>query len=48
VWFGAELDELFTIADRLILLAGGRTSAPFTPPYDRAAIGMAMVGGHRR
>jgi ABC-type uncharacterized transport system ATPase subunit len=48
VWFGVELDELFAIADRLIVLAGGRASAPFTPPYDRAAIGMAMVGGHRR
>jgi len=48
VWFGAELDELFAISDRLIVLAGGRASAPFTPPYDRAAIGMAMVGGHRR
>ncbi|HEX4361455.1 MAG TPA: ATP-binding cassette domain-containing protein [Pseudonocardia sp.] len=47
VWFGAELDELFAVADRLIVLAGGRASAPFTPPYDRAAIGLAMVGGHR-
>jgi len=46
VWFGAELDELFAIADRLVVLAGGRATEPFTPPYDRHAVGIAMAGGH--
>ncbi|TWF75825.1 nucleoside ABC transporter ATP-binding protein [Pseudonocardia hierapolitana] len=46
VWFGAELDELFAVADRLVVLAGGRATEPFTPPYDRGAIGLAMAGGH--
>jgi simple sugar transport system ATP-binding protein len=45
VWFGAELDELFAVADRLVVLAGGRVTEPFTPPYDRGAVGLAMAGG---
>jgi ABC-type uncharacterized transport system ATPase subunit len=45
VWFGAELDELFAVADRLVVLAGGRATEPFTPPYDRGAVGLAMGGG---
>jgi simple sugar transport system ATP-binding protein len=45
VWFGAELDELFAVADRLVVLAGGRATEPFTPPYDRGAVGLAMAGG---
>ncbi|MEJ3655603.1 ATP-binding cassette domain-containing protein [Actinomycetes bacterium KLBMP 9759] len=45
VWFGAELDELFDVADRLVVLAGGHAAGPFEPPYDRAAIGIAMAGG---
>ncbi|GAA1293050.1 ABC transporter ATP-binding protein [Pseudonocardia aurantiaca] len=44
VWFGAELDELFAVADRLVVLADG-IATPFEPPYDRAAVGMAMAGG---
>ncbi|QYN37599.1 ATP-binding cassette domain-containing protein [Pseudonocardia sp. DSM 110487] len=46
VWFGAELDELFVVADRIVVLAGGRATEPFTPPYDRGAVGLAMAGGH--
>ncbi len=46
VWFGAELDELFAVADRLVVLAGGRATEPFTRPYDRGAVGLAMAGGH--
>jgi general nucleoside transport system ATP-binding protein len=44
VWFGAELDELFAVSGRLLVLAGGKATA-FAPPYDRAAIGLAMAGG---
>ncbi|GAA4705666.1 sugar ABC transporter [Phytohabitans rumicis] len=47
VWFGAELDELFAVADRIVVLATGHAAGPFEPPYDRAAIGLAMAGGHR-
>jgi general nucleoside transport system ATP-binding protein len=45
VWFGAELDELFAVADRLVVLAGGRATEAFTPPFDRGAVGLAMAGG---
>ncbi|MFK8023326.1 MAG: hypothetical protein AB8G26_05110, partial [Ilumatobacter sp.] len=43
LWIGAELDELFAVSDRLIVLAGGRVSGEFTAPFDRAAIGLAMI-----
>jgi simple sugar transport system ATP-binding protein len=46
IWIGAELDELFAVADRIVVLAGGAISGEFPPPYDRAAIGLAMTGGH--
>ncbi len=44
LWIGAELDELLAVADRIVVLAGGRLLGPFFPPYDRAAIGLAMAG----
>ncbi|MDY7102705.1 MAG: ATP-binding cassette domain-containing protein [Actinomycetota bacterium] len=47
LWIGAELDELLAVADRIVVLAAGELRGPFAPPFDRAAIGMAMVGdGH--
>jgi ABC-type uncharacterized transport system ATPase subunit len=46
VWIGAELDELFAVADRIVVLAGGAISGEFLPPYDRPAIGLAMTGAH--
>jgi general nucleoside transport system ATP-binding protein len=46
VWIGAELDELFAVADRIVVLAGGRITGEFPPPFDRAAIGLAMTGVH--
>ena len=46
LWIGAELDELLAVADRLVVLTGGRLRGPFFPPYDRAAIGLAMAGEH--
>jgi simple sugar transport system ATP-binding protein len=45
VWFGAELDELFAVADRILVAVEGRLAGPFLPPFDRAAIGLAMAGG---
>ena len=44
LWIGAELDELLAVADRIVVLAGGRLLGPFLPPYDRGAIGLAMAG----
>jgi simple sugar transport system ATP-binding protein len=44
LWIGAELDELLELADRLVVLANGRVAGEFVPPYDRAAIGLAMSG----
>ncbi len=46
LWIGAELDELLAVADRIVVLAGGRLLGPFFAPYDRAAIGLAMAGVH--
>jgi simple sugar transport system ATP-binding protein len=43
LWIGAELDELFAVADRVVVLAAGRISGEFTPPFDRGAVGLAMT-----
>lgn len=43
----SDLDELFDISDRIVVMLGGRTVAQFTPPYDLAAIGAAMTGARR-
>jgi len=45
LWIGAELDELLAVADRIEVLYAGRLFGPFEPPFDRAAIGLAMAGG---
>jgi simple sugar transport system ATP-binding protein len=44
LWIGAELDELLTLVDRLVVLTNGRVAGEFVPPYDREAIGLAMSG----
>jgi ABC-type uncharacterized transport system ATPase subunit len=44
LWIGAELDELLAVSDRIVVLAGGSVVGPFFPPYDRAALGLAMAG----
>ncbi len=44
VWMGSELDELFEVADEILVASGGRLVGPFHPPYDRLAIGLAMTG----
>ena len=43
LWIGAELDELFAVSDRIVVLADGRVAGEFGPPFDRAAIGLAMT-----
>lgn len=44
VWVGSELDELFEVADEILVASAGRLVGPFHPPYDRLAIGLAMTG----
>lgn len=46
ILISSDLDELFDIADRLIVLQGGRIAGEFRPPYDLGPVGAAMVGAH--
>ena len=39
-----DLDEIIALADRIGVIASGRLTGEFTPAFDRAAIGEAMVG----
>ena len=43
----ADLDELFEIADRIIVLLGGEISGEFARPFDLRAVGDAMIGAQR-
>lgn len=45
LWIGAELDELFAVSDRLVVLSRGRIAGEFAPPFDRHAVGLAMTDG---
>jgi len=40
----SDLDEIFDIADRVIVMLSGRIAAEFRPPYDLSAVGAAMTG----
>jgi ABC-type uncharacterized transport system ATPase subunit len=46
ILISSDLDELFDISDRVVVLQGGRIAGRFAPPYDLAAVGAAMVGEH--
>ena len=46
VLISSDLDELFDISDRLVVMQGGRIAGSFRPPYDLASVGAAMVGDH--
>lgn len=41
----ADLDELFQLSHRLVVMSGGRIVAEFEPPYDIEAVGWAMTAG---
>lgn len=41
----ADLDELFELADRIVVIRGGEIVTEMAPPYDRAVIGQRMTGG---
>ena len=43
----SDLDDLFELSDRLLVMSGGRIVARFEGPYDRRAVGDAMTGATR-
>ena len=40
----SDLDELFDVADRVLVMLSGRIVAEHLPPYDLAAVGRTMTG----
>jgi ABC-type uncharacterized transport system ATPase subunit len=40
----SDLDELFDISDRVVVLLSGRVVQTFAAPYDLHAVGAAMTG----
>jgi len=40
----SDLDELFDVADRVLVMLSGRIAAEHVPPYDLAAVGRDMTG----
>jgi simple sugar transport system ATP-binding protein len=40
----SDLDELFDVCDRIVVVLSGRVVGEFRPPYDLGAIGAAMTG----
>ncbi len=40
----SDLDELFDISDRIVVLLSGRIAGEFAPPYSLEAVGRAMTG----
>ncbi len=43
----SDLDELFELSDRLLVMYGGRIVGHFCGPYDRRAVGDTMTGAVR-
>jgi ABC-type uncharacterized transport system ATPase subunit len=43
----SDLDELFDISDRVVVLVSGRVAGEFQAPYDAGAVGAAMTAAHR-
>lgn len=48
VLISSDLDELFELSDRIVVMLSGTTVAEFRRPYDLRTIGDAMVGAARR
>jgi simple sugar transport system ATP-binding protein len=40
----SDLDELFDISDRLVVMLSGRVAAEFRPPFRLSYVGAAMTG----
>jgi general nucleoside transport system ATP-binding protein len=47
MFISSDLDEIFDISDRVIVMLSGCIVAEFRPPYDLAAVGAAMTGVHQ-
>ncbi len=43
----SDLDELFDISDRVLVMLSGRSAGEYSPPYDLQAIGAAMTGANQ-
>ncbi len=43
----SDLDELFDISDRVVVMLSGRISGEFQPPYHLGEVGAAMTGAGR-
>ena len=43
----SDLDELFDISDRVVVMLSGRISGEFRPPYQLGEVGAAMTGAGR-
>ena len=46
LFISSDLDELFEISDRLVVMLSGRIAAEFRPPYRLSDVGAAMTGAH--
>lgn len=44
----SDLDELFDICDRVLVMVSGQAVAEFTPPWDIQAVGRAMTAAGRQ
>ncbi len=44
IWISADLDELLTTVDRLVVAFDGELIGPFERPFDRTEIGLTMAG----
>ncbi len=44
LWVSADLDELLSVSDRIMVMFSGSIAGEFEPPFDRGAIGLAMAG----
>jgi simple sugar transport system ATP-binding protein len=47
LFVSSDLDEIFDISDRVVVMLSGRIVAEFRPPFDIAAVGAAMTGVSR-
>jgi general nucleoside transport system ATP-binding protein len=46
LFISSDLDELFDVSDRLLVMLSGRIAAEFQPPYRLDDVGAAMTGAH--
>jgi ABC-type uncharacterized transport system ATPase subunit len=47
IFLSSDLDEIFDVADRVVVMLSGRIVDEFRPPFDLAAVGAAMTGAAR-